>query len=61
MNNPLIIGDNTRIESVFNKKIPLGVDEAGRSPHLVILAKILNSYKNLIFSSFISKKQGFNY
>ena len=58
MNNPNAINSNTKIESAFNRKTSQA-DGSPVSSTLVILTKILNSYKNLIFSSFISKKQGY--
>jgi hypothetical protein len=61
MNNPLAITEYTKIESVFNRKVQGGYDYKSISSHLVILTKILNSYKNLLFSSFISRKDTYNY
>lgn len=55
MNNPLAITENTKIESVFNRKLQT-FDHKNPAPHLAILTKILNSHKNLLFSSFISRK-----
>ena len=59
MNNPLAISENTNIEGVFNRKTQAS-EKFKISQNLVILTKILNSYKNLIFSSFINKKQNFS-
>lgn len=58
MNNPHSITDSTTIEAVFNRKTN-NSDGFALSQNIVILTKILNSYKNLIFSSFINKKQNF--
>lgn len=67
MNNPLAIGPHTKIEEAFHRKLQLQTGEptppgsAGplKARRLVILTKILNSHKNLIFYSLISKKNGF--
>lgn len=59
MNNPLAISEHTNIEGVFNRKTQAS-EKFKISQNLVILTKILNSYKNLIFSSFINKKQNFS-
>lgn len=59
MNNPKSITDQTKIEGVFNQKLNFpgyGYMNQG----LVILTKILNAHKNLIFMAFISRKQNGN-
>lgn len=55
MNNPQAVTEQTKIESAFNRKTAW-LDNPNVQPNLVILTKILNSYKNLIIFNFVSKR-----
>lgn len=56
MNNPQSLSETSSIEAIFNKKVK-NSENMDQAATLLILNKILNSYKNPIFTSYISKKQ----